>query len=147
MDDSKSNLTTIDSTMNTKFSSEQHIDMISFDSSKGFITVDSDNKLSTDSLNKEHFYNLLVKLNQNDKLELNDGSLLTSQFYLTQEELNSLLKPNEEPNSTNDLNIAYSTNLDCSELTPETTFSSIKIDNSQCQEICCLLKIDYSDFK
>ena len=116
MDDSKSNLTTIDSTMNTKFSSEQHIDMISFDSSKGFITVDSDNKLSTDSLNKEHFYNLLVKLNQNDKLELNDGSLLTSQFYLTQEELNSLLKPNEEPISTNDLNITYSTNLDWSEL-------------------------------
>jgi len=113
--------------------------------------------LSTNSLNKENFYNLLVKLNQNDQLELND-SLLTSQFYLTPEELNSLLKPNEEKLPANNLNM-YGTvtdtlNLESNanlnyteEFSPESTFSSIKIDKFQCQEICCLLKIDYSDFK
>jgi hypothetical protein len=113
------------------------------------------NRLSTNSLNKENFYNLLVKLNQNDQLELND-SLLTSQFYLTPEELNSLLKPNEEKLPANNLNM-YGTETSNSEsnanlnfteeFSPESTFSSIKIDKFQCQEICCLLKIDYSDFK
>lgn len=147
--DSHLELTEIESLLSTPELAANSNDVISFDSSKGFITLDTDNKFSTDSLNKENFYNLLVKLNENDKLELND-SLLTSQFYLTPDELNSLLKPNDAGNLTNDLNnketLDGGKKLDCSELSPETTFSSIKIDNSQCQEICCLLKIDYFDF-
>ena len=135
--------------------------LISFDSSKGYLTVDSDNPLSTNDLNSENFYNLLIKLNINDKLELND-TFLTSKFYLTPDELSSLL----EPNDTNSVTNAEKMNNSSLEETTYSNMSSVDLsqnsdllensnlkkendDNCHCLEICCLLKmnaLDYFDF-
>ena len=136
--------------------------MISIDPTKGFITLDSNSKLSTNALNVDNFYNLLVRLNQNDQLELNNSSL-TSQFYLTPEELNSLLEPNEVYSFANNANFNNEldtnnkesllntssnqiTNSDYIDLSSDlSTFPYIKTDKFQCLEICCLLKIDASE--
>ncbi|CAF0729133.1 unnamed protein product [Brachionus calyciflorus] len=76
-------------------------DLVTFDSSKGVFTVNRDNVVLTENLNQENFYNLLVKLQQNNKLELNNESCLTSQFYLSQEELNLLIDTPNQPVSEN----------------------------------------------
>lgn len=69
---------------------------MTFDSSQGYMTIESGNPISTDSMNVENLYNLLVKLKKDNKLEVSN-SALTSQFYITTNEMNSLLQPNDDP--------------------------------------------------
>ncbi len=74
------------------------LDMMTFDSSKGYMRINADQPLiPTETLNTQNLYNLLVKLQQNNKLELNNDSL-TSQFYISSQELSSLLEPNQIAN-------------------------------------------------
>lgn len=112
-------------------------------------------------MNQENFYNLLIKLNKDDKLELND-TFLTSKFYLTPDELSSLLEPNEtntvnnneKPNNTTLEETTYSnmSTVDLSEnssLLENFPLKKENDDNCHCLEICCLLKmnaLDYFDF-
>jgi hypothetical protein len=71
------------------------LDLMTFDSSRGYMRINSDQPLiPTDTLNTQNLYNLLVKLQQTNKLELNNDSL-TSQFYISSQELSSLLEPNQ----------------------------------------------------
>ena len=138
-------------------------DQVLFDSSKGVFTINSDNELSTNNLNQENFYNLLVKLQQNNKLELNQESCLTSQFYLSPEELNLLIDtPNQavseanysneqyEYTQMNDVSQSQMNNLnqfDKSLLDFNDQVNQSKSTNTRtgCQELCCLLKFNVSD--
>lgn len=141
----------------------QHGNLVTFDSSKGIITINSDSPLSTQNLNQENFYNLLLKLQQSNQLELNNQSL-TSQFYLSQEELNQLIAdPSQQPtlnpliNQTNfDLDQAYLNsspsiipNYSINQLDQTTTFQMTNLQTNneppKCQELCCLLKFNASD--
>ena len=136
----------------------------------GSITV-NDLDYPTDSLNTDYLYNLLVKLNANDQLEMNDSSL-TSQFYLTPNELSSLLEPNENNASIKTTHSEETTGallgdaLNCidfnenavanlnpnqfalNSLTPNVNLAQTEqsVERFQCQEICCLLKINALDF-
>jgi hypothetical protein len=69
-----------------------------FDSSRGYMRINSSTTdhplIPTDTLNTQSLYNLLVKLQQTNKLELTDDSL-TSSFYISSQELSSLLEPNQ----------------------------------------------------
>jgi hypothetical protein len=98
--------------------------LVTFDSSKGIMTINSTYPIPTDSLNTDILYNLLVKLQRNNQLEVNKDSL-TSQFYLSSKDLNILLEPNlnKQPNADYAL-----------EQTPlnrnnTTSIASISIDN------------------
>jgi hypothetical protein len=81
--------------------SDNNANLITFDTSQGFISfnpVDSNNpnEIPTNNLNTQNLYNLLIRLQQNNQLELNrNDSSLTCQFYMSSEELNSLLGPNQ----------------------------------------------------
>jgi hypothetical protein len=101
--------------------------------------------VSTNALNTQNLYDLLVRLQQNDQLKLDTGSQqITSQFYLNSKQLDSLLNNpdeaniNEENRSDNNLNIPNElTDLD------DLNISSLPQFNTnpfECQELCCLLK-------
>lgn len=137
--------------------------LVTFDSSKGLITINSDSPLSTQNLNQESFYNLLLRLQQNNQLEL-DNQSLTSQFYLSQEELNKLIV-NPAPIADAFSSTLSNTNfeLDQNYLDPTPIVQNYSIDPLQstdafqmnhpqpkanlpkCQELCCLLKFNASD--
>ena len=71
-------------------------DLITFNSSQGFMTINSEYPvIPTESLNTQNLYTLLVKLQQTNKLEINKDSL-TSQFFISSQELSSLLEPNQQ---------------------------------------------------
>jgi hypothetical protein len=75
-------------------------DLMTFDSSRGYMRINGKSTaehhplIPTDTLNTHNLYNLLVKLQQTNKLELTNDSL-TSQFYISSQELSSLLEPNQ----------------------------------------------------
>jgi len=101
-----------------------------FNSQSGSITINSCNCLPTNSLNSDNLFNLLKKLEQNNQLQLSNDSL-TSEFFMTPEELDSLLGPN--PTLFDD------------PLPPQIFPTEIPIEPNepikyQCQELCCLLK-------
>ena len=127
-----------------------------FDSSSGVLTVNSNAPVSTNSLNTQNLYNLLIKLQEDDKLKLNNDSL-TSQFYLSSNELNSLLEPNQIKNLNNynqeivnsehfSYNFMYQDSISQSNIDFNTEpLQPVEVNlqapaNFQCQELCCLLK-------
>ncbi|RNA44939.1 metal regulatory transcription factor 1 [Brachionus plicatilis] len=128
--------------------------LVTFDSSKGIITINSDSPLPTQNLNQETFYNLLLKLQQNNQLELNNQSL-TSQFYLSQEELNRLIAAPSQP-ALDPLVTQTNFELDQPFLNPAPIMPnyainqleqtpSFQMEPPKCQELCCLLKFNASD--
>lgn len=127
---------------------------MTFDSANGFMSIQSSETaaIRTDSLNKDNFYNLLVKLQVNNQLELNHDSTLTSQFYISSDELNRLL----EPNITQPEMITTPRPSDGPLLVPfndsEPSFVQEPIPSyfnnartPECQELCCLLKFNPLD--
>lgn len=114
-----------------------------FDSSRGLFEVitptDEINKtdlvpVSTNSLNTQNLYDLLLKLQQNDQLKLDTSSQLTSQFFLNSKELDSLLNNPIEFNQTQTLPLLSDdlAGIELTSLPPSKQF--------ECQELCCLLK-------
>lgn len=94
---------------------QQQNDAITFDSSRGFMTINSEYPVPTDTLNQDNLYNLLIKLQQNNKLELNtNDSLLTSEFVISSEELNLLLEPNQplSPDINDQIELLNNNNID-----------------------------------
>ena len=135
--------------------------LVTFDSSKGLITINSDSPLSTQNLNQESFYNLLIRLQQNNQLQL-DNQSLTSQFYLSQEELDKLIltpslaefsstfsNTNFElgQNYLNSDSIIQNYSIDPLQSMDafQMNHSQPKVDLPKCQELCCLLKFNASD--
>lgn len=145
---------------NLNFNEEQ---IYTFDSSKGsfkiifpqeassnsYSTQVPSEPVSTNALNPQNLYDLLLKLKQTDQLKLDANSPhLTSQFYLKQSEVDLLLNNCNTTSNvsgsletssasmiTNDLNendLNSLNDLELPSLTQANTF--------ECQELCCLLK-------
>ena len=106
-----------------------------FDTSKGSfeITNLNESSVSTDKLNRQNLYDLLLKLQQNDQLKLNNDSHLTSQFYLNSKEIDNLFIRNSSIAESNE-NLDDLASLEITSLLP-----SIQ-KPFECQELCCLLK-------
>ena len=65
---------------------------IFFDSSRGYLTINSNISLSTQKLNMKLLNLLLNKLKENNQLRLNENNMLSGQFYADSNLLNSLLE-------------------------------------------------------
>lgn len=138
----------------------QELNQVTFDSAKGFMTINSDSPVPTENLNQQNFYNLLLKLQQNNQLELNNDSSLTSQFYLSPEELNLLMEPTQSQEQIIQADLtpvfqAYPAQSEEYSLlnteSIQTSFEQQGVLNKQqetankCQEMCCLLKFNALD--
>ena len=123
---------------------EQQTQLFAFDSSKGsieIINLNETSETSTDKLNRQNLYNLLLKLRQNDQLILNyNDSHLTSQFFLNTNEIDNLFN-NESVAvcESNENNVDDLASLEITSLLPSIRQPFV------CQEICCLLKFTALD--
>lgn len=90
---------------------------------KGIIQINTDYQFSTSSLNSKNFYDLLIKLQQKDQFKMQSDLQLTSQFLLSNRDLDSLL---EDSSDSQNSSTSHSSCHDAAAY--------------DCQELCCLLK-------
>lgn len=102
-----------------------------YQSTQGSITINSGSSLPTETLNTQALYDILLKLEQNNQLQLNDDDdALMGEFVLTPDELDQLLGPNQSENDRCALNC----NADGSAQPCKPA--------SRCPELCCMLRFD-----
>ena len=84
----------INNSQNRELLNEQNTDLSSilFDSSKGYLTINSKYSISTQFLSENLINLLLNKLKENNEFNLNNNNTLSGQFYVDSNLLNALLE-------------------------------------------------------
>ena len=99
-----------------------------YQSTQGSITINSGSSLPTETLNTQALYDILLKLEQNNQLQLNDDDALMGEFVLTPDELDQLLGPNQSENDRCALTCTSNGSQTCKP--------------TRCPELCCMLRFD-----